>query len=171
LRAFRGLPGRFMEVGRLGGVRFVDDSIATRALAVGAALRASEGPVVWIAGGVDKGGDVASLANAIDGRVVLTLGIGASGAAYAQAARAFAPADVAPPGDGPSALAWAVRRGHAHLCEHHGGHGTVLLAPLAASFDQFRDYVERGAVFAAAVADLQRDLETAQGKDAWTPSS
>ncbi len=171
LLAFGGLPGRYTEVGRLGEVRFVDDSIATRALAVDAALRTGEGPVVWIVGGVDKGGDVASLADAITGRVVLTLGIGASGPAYAAAARAFAPADVAPPGDGAEALAWAVRRAYAHLCEHHEGRGTVLLAPLAASFDQFRDYVERGATFAAAVADLTTELAGADGRTAWTPSS
>ncbi len=160
LLAFRGLPGRYTEVGRVGGVRFVDDSIATRALAVEAALRATDAPVVWIVGGVDKGGDVTSLAHAIVDRVVLTLGIGASGAAYAAAARAFAPAEVAPPGDGPAALAWAVERGYAYLNEHHAGRGTVLLAPLAASFDQFHDYVQRGATFTAAVADLAA-LQTA----------
>jgi UDP-N-acetylmuramoylalanine--D-glutamate ligase len=39
LAAFAGLPGRYAEVGRLAGVRFIEDSIATRPLAVEAALR------------------------------------------------------------------------------------------------------------------------------------
>jgi hypothetical protein len=39
-------------------VRFVDDSIATRELAVAAALETTPAPIVWIAGGVDKGADV-----------------------------------------------------------------------------------------------------------------
>jgi UDP-N-acetylmuramoylalanine--D-glutamate ligase len=169
LRAFGGLPGRHVEVGRLGGVRFVDDSIATRPLAVEAALRACDPPVVWLAGGVDKGAEVGALADALRDRVVLTLGIGASGPAYARAAAAFAPAEVAPPGDGPTTLAWAVRRAYAELQGGHGGRGTVLLAPLAASFDQYRDYAHRGAVFRSAVVALATEA-SAEGV-AWTPSS
>ncbi len=170
LRAFGGLPGRHVEIGRLGGVRFVDDSIATRPLAVEAALRACDPPVVWLAGGVDKGAEVGALAEALRDRVVLTLGIGASGSAYARAAAAFAPAEVAPPGDGPATLAWAVRRAYAELKGAHGGRGTVLLAPLAASFDQYRDYAHRGAVFRAATAALGAEVAAAEGV-AWTPSS
>ena len=175
LRAFRGLPGRHVEIGRLGAVRFVDDSIATRPLAVEAALQACDAPVVWLAGGVDKGAEVGALADALRDRVVLTLGIGASGPAYARAAAAFAPAEVAPPGDGPATLAWAVRRAYAELRDLHGGHGTVLLAPLAASFDQFRDYAHRGAEFRMAVAALAAEVtaEAEIGSEkgvAWTPS-
>lgn len=170
LRAFGGLPGRHVEIGRLGGVRFVDDSIATRPLAVDAALRACDPPVVWLAGGVDKGAEVGALADALRDRVVLTLGIGASGPAYAKAAAAFAPAEVAPAGDGPATLAWAVRRAYAELQGAHGGRGTVLLAPLAASFDQFRDYAHRGAVFRSAVAALAVAV-AAEGGAPWTPSS
>lgn len=170
LRAFAGLPGRHVEVGRLGGVRFVDDSIATRPLAVEAALRACDPPVVWLAGGVDKGAEVAALAESLRDRVVLTLGIGASGAAYAAAAAAFAPAEVAPPGDGAATLAWAVDRAYAELRDRHAGVGTVLLAPLAASFDQFRDYAHRGATFRAAAAALGARVARDEGV-AWTPSS
>jgi UDP-N-acetylmuramoylalanine--D-glutamate ligase len=42
-------------------VRFIEDSIATRPLAVEAALRSTPAPLVWIAGGVDKGADVDAL--------------------------------------------------------------------------------------------------------------
>ncbi|MDF1523576.1 MAG: UDP-N-acetylmuramoyl-L-alanine--D-glutamate ligase [Trueperaceae bacterium] len=170
LRAFGGLPGRHVEVGRLGGVRFVDDSIATRPLAVEAALRACDPPVVWLAGGVDKGAEVGALAEALRDRVVLTLGIGASGRAYADAAAAFAAAEVAPSGDGAATLAWAVRRAYGHLRDAHDGHGTVLLAPLAASFDQFRDYAHRGGVFRDAVTALAAATATEEGV-VWTPSS
>lgn len=170
LRAFGGLPGRHVEVGRLGAVRFVDDSIATRPLAVEAALRACDAPVVWLAGGVDKGAEVGALADVLRDRVVLTLGIGASGPAYARAAAAFAPAEVAPAGDGPATLAWAVRRAYAELRDAHGGRGTVLLAPLAASFDQYRDYAHRGAAFRAAAAALAAEVAAEEGV-AWTPSS
>jgi UDP-N-acetylmuramoylalanine--D-glutamate ligase len=62
-----------------------------------------------------------------------------------------------------------VRRAYAELQGGHGGRGTVLLAPLAASFDQYRDYAHRGAVFRSAVAALATEA-SAEGV-AWTPSS
>ena len=170
LAAFGGLPGRYAEVGRLGRVRFIEDSIATRPLAVAAALRATEPPVVWIAGGVDKGADVDELGPLLRGRVALTLGVGASGPAYAEAAARYGPAEVVAEADGRAALRAAVHRGYRLLRDRHGGRGAVLLAPLAASFDQYRDYAERASVFREAVAELARDVALAEGVT-WTPSS
>jgi UDP-N-acetylmuramoylalanine--D-glutamate ligase len=63
-----------------------------------------------------------------------------------------------------------VRRGWRELRDRHGGRGAVLLAPLAASFDQFRDYAERAAAFRAAVAELAGDAAADEGVT-WTPSS
>ncbi|MFO8150918.1 MAG: UDP-N-acetylmuramoyl-L-alanine--D-glutamate ligase [Trueperaceae bacterium] len=170
LGAFAGLPGRYAEVGRLGGVRFIEDSIATRPLAVEAALRSTPAPLVWIAGGVDKGADVDALGPLLRERVALTLAVGASGQAYAAAAARYAPAEVIAETNGQTALLAAVRRGWRELRDHHDGRGAVLLAPLAASFDQFRDYVERAAAFRAAVAELARDAVADEGVT-WTPSS
>jgi UDP-N-acetylmuramoylalanine--D-glutamate ligase len=170
LAAFAGLPGRYAEVGRLGEVRFIEDSIATRPLAVEAALRSTPAPLVWIAGGVDKGADVDALGSLLRDRVVLTVGIGASGPAYAAAAARYAPAEVIAEADGRLALRAAVRRGWRELRDRHGGRGAVLLAPLAASFDQFGDYVERAAAFRAAVAELAGDAADDEGVT-WTPSS
>jgi UDP-N-acetylmuramoylalanine--D-glutamate ligase len=170
LAAFAGLPGRYAEVGRLAGVRFIEDSIATRPLAVEAALRATPGPLVWIAGGVDKGADVDALGPLLRDRVALTLGVGASGPAYAAAASRYAPAEVIAEPDGRAALRTAARRAWRELRDRHGGHGAVLLAPLAASFDQFRDYAERAAVFREVVAELARDATADEGVT-WTPSS
>jgi UDP-N-acetylmuramoylalanine--D-glutamate ligase len=169
LADFAGLPGRYAEVGRLGDVRFIEDSIATRPLAVEAALRSTPAPLVWIAGGVDKGADVDALGPLLRERVALTLGVGASGPAYAAAAARYAPAEVIAEAEGPAALRAAVRRGWRELRDRHGG-GAVLLAPLAASFDQFRDYVERAAAFRAAVAELARDAVADEGVT-WIPSS
>jgi UDP-N-acetylmuramoylalanine--D-glutamate ligase len=170
LAAFAGLPGRYAEVGRLAGIRFIEDSIATRPLAVEAALRATPGPLVWIAGGVDKGADVDALGPLLRDRVVLMLGVGASGPAFAAAAASYAAAEVVVEPDGRTALRTAVRRAWRELRDHHGGHGAVLLAPLAASFDQFRDYAERATVFREAVAELARDAIADEGVT-WTPSS
>lgn len=181
LTAFRGLPGRQTLLGRLGGVSFVEDSIATRNLSVAAALEASEAPVAWIAGGVDKGADLPALAPLIRQKVALTLGIGRSGGGLCEQAGAYGPAEHVSEADGRAAMRLAVRRAWRFLHEERGGRGTVLLAPLAASFDQFRDYRDRADAFAEAIAALTDEIATdeagslasapEEGQVRWTPCS
>lgn len=154
LRAFAGLAGRYGEVARVGEVRFIDDSIATRELSVAAALEATPAPVVWIAGGVDKGADVHGLERLIRERVVLAIGIGTSGQALCDRVAPWTRSHRVEHADGHAALRAACEHALALLQRDHGGVGTVLLAPLAASFDQFRDYRERGDAFAAAARAL-----------------
>jgi UDP-N-acetylmuramoylalanine--D-glutamate ligase len=174
LRDFAGLPGRYAEVGTLGGVRFVEDSIATRQLAVEAALETTPGPIVWLAGGVDKGSDVGALEAVLRDKVTLLLGIGTSGPEIVAKAPGVRAETVAT-ADGRAMMREAVRRAWEHLEAMHDGRGSVLLAPLAASFDQFRDYADRGEAFREAVAALVEDvraLSALRGEEvAWTPSS
>ena len=170
LRGFAGLPGRYSTVGTLGGIRFIEDSIATRSLAVRAALEATSAPVVWLAGGADKGADIAELADAIRGRVTLTLGMGSSGQRFAQAAASYSASDVIPHADGAEAMTAALERAIEHLRSEHGGEGSVLLAPLAASFDQFRDYSDRAATFRRSVAQVAGRMARDKGVP-WIPSS
>jgi UDP-N-acetylmuramoylalanine--D-glutamate ligase len=179
LRAFPGLAGRYAEVGRLAGVRFVDDSIATRELAVAAALETTPAPIVWIAGGVDKGADVEPLAGLVSERVTLMLGIGASGARLCERVGAWTRSERIDASDGREALRRAVRRAWEVLDAEHGAAGSVLLAPLAASFDQFRDYRDRGDAFRAAIAALVHDVGATESHAGaaptegvtWTPCS
>ena len=163
LRTFAGLPGRYAPAGSVGGVHFIEDSIATRPLAVAAALRATPAPLVWIAGGRAKGASLEALRGLVQERVSLLIGIGESGPAFA---RAFAPdtdTAVCSEADGPAALRCAVEGALTYLREHHEGRGHVLLAPLAASFDQFRDYADRARAF--------RDVVAAAGREpSWTAS-
>lgn len=169
LSTLRPLPGRYALLGSLGGVRFIEDSIATRTLAVAAALDATPEPVVWIAGGADKGADVDALAPQLRERVSLMLGIGAAGAHYAARAARYTRAEVIDLSAGDASLRAAVERGYAHLIAEHGGHGSVLLAPLAASFDQFRDYQQRAESYRSAVASLAK--RAASEGVPWTPCS
>lgn len=152
LRAFAGLPGRYSHAGRVGSVEFIEDSIATRPLAVAAALSSSPKPLVWLAGGQDKGANLASLRPLVAERVDLLVAYGASrdllARAYAGATNVVTVAATA----GEDALAEAIDVAIAHLTAQHGGRGTVLLAPLAASFDQFVDYAHRAAVYRELVA-------------------
>lgn len=152
LQSFSGLPGRYAVAGRSGGITFIEDSIATRPLAVSAALRSSRRPLVWLAGGKSKGVDPASLRDLVAERVDMLVAYGESGPELARAfAGAVAVRQCTQP-DGHAALRCAVAQAVDYLRTRHDGNGTVLLAPLAASFDQFTDYAHRAEVFREAVA-------------------
>lgn len=153
LAAFTGLPGRHAVVADRDGIRFIDDSIATRELAVRAALLAAEPPIVWIIGGQDKGARPERLAEIVRERVDLIIGIGACGAKYAAALSDAAPHVLCGGSDGVATMRCAVETATAHLQGRRAGRGTVLLAPLASSFDQFEDYAHRSRAFRQAVAE------------------
>ncbi len=154
LRLFEGLPGRYASAGRVGGIEFIEDSIATRPLAVAAALKGTPKPFVWLAGGQDKGADLGSLRDLVAERVDLLVAFGASGRLLERSYRDATHVRVIEEQDGEAALAKAVDLAVDYLTETHAGRGTVLLAPLAASFDQFRDYAHRARVFRAQVERL-----------------
>ena len=161
LEDFTGVPGRYSLAGEVGGVRFIEDSIATRTLAVKAALEATPAPIVWIAGGVDKGAELDDLLPLVEQRVVHFVGVGSSGPALADKLRGITSVTICHQDDGEAALYCACSIALEKLTDHAGG--SVLLAPLAASFDQFSDYRERGAAFRRVV----KNVEAAQGV-AWT---
>jgi len=144
LASFRGLPHRGEIVGRRRGVAFADDSKATNPAAACSALEGAPGPVVWIAGGRDKGLDYTPLAEAAAGRVRAAVLIGEAAGALKDALAGRVPTHCA------ASIEDAVRAAAA-LAEPGD---TVLLAPACASQDQFRDYAERGERFRAAVAAL-----------------
>jgi UDP-N-acetylmuramoylalanine--D-glutamate ligase len=123
-----------------GGVRWVDDSKATNVHATAAALR-SAGSLVWLAGGLAKGVDLAALAPHLDAVHDAVL----FGTAADELAQVCASAGVAAQVVGTIEEAVEVAAGLTRPGD------TVLLAPACASFDQFRDYAERGDRFAAAV--------------------
>ncbi len=153
LAAFRPGPHRITLVARIGGVDYVDDSKATNTAAAAASLTAYPS-VVWVAGGLFTGTDaeldelVGSAAARLRGAVL----IGADPARFARALARHAP-------DVPVATAAAADTGVMDLAVAQAARlarpgDTVLLAPAAQSFDQFRDYPARGDAFAAAVGRL-----------------
>jgi UDP-N-acetylmuramoylalanine--D-glutamate ligase len=175
LAAFRPGPHRADLVGTVAGVRYVDDSKATNPHAAAASLAAqAPAPVVWIAGGLLKGASVDELVARHGAGLRAAVVIGTDRRAIVAALARHAPdvpvAEVGPGDDGPMLPARtadpaspgravdgaagpmdrAVRR--AAALARPGD--VVLLAPAAASMDQFRDYADRGRAFAAAVAGL-----------------
>jgi UDP-N-acetylmuramoylalanine--D-glutamate ligase len=151
LSAYRPGPHRNAVVATVDGVTFVDDSKATNPHAAAASL-ASYDNVVWIAGGLLKGADVEPLVRADHARLRGVVLIGADRTRIRDALARHAPdvpvVEVEATDTGAmTAVVSAARRLAAPG-------DTVLLAPAAASMDMFRDYAERGELFAAAVRRL-----------------
>ena len=144
LESFVGVPGRYSLVLERAGVRFIDDSIATRTLSVQAALSATPAPIVWLVGGQDKGADLEPLEPLVRERVLRCIGIGEAGKAFTERLSAWTETSYIDTKDGETAMLEAVTQATELL---QGSGGTVLLAPLAASFDQFSDYRARAHAF------------------------
>lgn len=143
LRTFTGLAHRHQLVGRLGNVRFVNDTKATNVHAVTVGLDGYPGPVVLIAGGSSKGEDFTPLREVMTSvRHVVT--IGEEGPAIARALAGVVPVTAADDLDAAVATAARLARPDA----------TVLLSPACASFDMFTSYRARGDAFVAALRAL-----------------
>ncbi|TMG86583.1 MAG: UDP-N-acetylmuramoyl-L-alanine--D-glutamate ligase [Betaproteobacteria bacterium] len=148
LCAFQGLPHRMERVTEIGGVLFVNDSKGTTVAATLAALDGMDRPVVLIAGGDGKGQDFAPLKVAVGAHCRAVVLLGRDAPMLAAALSGATPAiELAP------ALEVAVAR--AIALARSGD--AVLLSPACASLDMFRDYVDRGDRFKAAVAAHARE--------------
>ena len=143
---------RLAPVATRAGVTWWDDSKATNFHAVEAALTRFTAPVILIAGGKSKGGDLAAFVGRVAPRVRHCCLIGETRAALAAACAAHAVACT-----DCGVLEAAVRR--AAALARPGDH--VLLSPAFASFDQFQGYADRGAQFTALVRGLAARPEPA----------
>ncbi len=141
LHSFAGLPHRSQLVAERGGVRFVNDSKATNVDSAAKALQAF-GKIRWIAGGMGKDGGIAALAPFL-GSVVKAYLIGHS-------ARDFA----LQLGDTPHEICETMERAVARAAAEAQAGEVVLLAPAAASFDQYPNFEKRGEDFTARVRAL-----------------
>jgi UDP-N-acetylmuramoylalanine--D-glutamate ligase len=162
--AFTGVEHRLETVDVIDGVRYVNDSQGTQPDAVIAALQAFDGPVVLIAGGRDKGVDLAPLARVVGERAAAAVLIGESAGTLE---RLFGDAGLTRM-ERASTLEDAVDRARRLALELGGSQptirdasATVLLSPAAASFDMFVDYEARGRAFKAAVRALPRGRDGA----------
>jgi UDP-N-acetylmuramoylalanine--D-glutamate ligase len=139
LRSFPGVPRRLEEVGSVNGVLYVNDSKATNVSSAVRGIEAFDGGVHVILGGSLKGGGFEGLREAVASRCVAAYLIGEAADRLEHDLAGTVP--LRRSGD----LATAVRDARAQPGE------VVLLSPACASFDQFRDYEERGDRFRALV--------------------
>lgn len=151
LQSFRLDEHRIQIIARHRGVTWVDDSKATNPHAAASSLRAYPG-AVWVVGGDLKGVDIADLVATAGATARAAVVIGVERAAVVAAFERHAPQVPVFEVD-----AGETGRVMSRVVEIAAGivedEGTVLLAPAAASFDQFSSYADRGHRFAEAVQD------------------
>jgi UDP-N-acetylmuramoylalanine--D-glutamate ligase len=166
LRSFVPAAHRIATVGTVQGVVYVDDSKATNTHAAQTSLSAYES-IVWIAGGMAKGQEFDDLVRSAAPRLRGVVLLGVDRQVIADALVRHAPdvpvIVVASPETG--SMVDVVQ--HAASLARPGD--TVLLAPGCASWDMFRDYTERGRLFADAVRALPGFLAPAADPGGETP--
>jgi UDP-N-acetylmuramoylalanine--D-glutamate ligase len=149
LRGFHGLEHVMEPVGRIGDVRFVNDSKATNVEAARRSIESFEGAVVAVVGGRFKGGDLRELRAPLSERGRSVIAIGEAAPLVHDALHDVVPVVTA------SSMSEAVAQAY----DAARPDGVVLLAPACASFDWFKDYAERGRVFKEEVGRLRERVE------------
>jgi UDP-N-acetylmuramoylalanine--D-glutamate ligase len=142
LASYPGLPHRMERVAERNGVLFVNDSKATNPASTAPALAAYP-RVHWICGGLPKGDDLDECAPHF-GHVVAAYTIGEAGPRFAEILEPIMAVERC------EMLCEAVQRA---IAAAQPGE-VVLFSPACASFDQFRDYEQRGDSFRKLVAEL-----------------
>lgn len=145
LKTFVNAPHRLEPVGTINGVQFINDSKATNVDSVVYALGSFDQPLIWVAGGIDKGNDYSLIMDAVRTKVRALICLGKDNAKLRRAFEGVVPVvketqsvkelvkialDLANEGD------------------------VVLLSPACASFDLFKNYEDRGDQFRAAVREV-----------------
>jgi UDP-N-acetylmuramoylalanine--D-glutamate ligase len=141
MNRFRGLPHRVEFIREVDGVRYYDDSKGTNVGSVVKSLQGFSEPVILIAGGKDKNGDLSPLRELIRSRVKRLILIGEAKERMGRELGHLTDTATAKTLEEAVALA--------HQSAKKGE--VVLLSPACSSFDMFKDYKERGNVFKEAV--------------------
>jgi UDP-N-acetylmuramoylalanine--D-glutamate ligase len=149
LKSFPGLAHRMEELARKGKVLFVNDSKATNADSSARAL-ACFSDIYWIAGGKPKEGGIESLARFFP-RIRKAYLIGEAAPQFARSLDGKANYEQS------GILEAAVSHAAADALASPVGAPVVLLSPACASYDQFKDFEQRGDAFRNLVAKLPRD--------------
>jgi UDP-N-acetylmuramoylalanine--D-glutamate ligase len=141
---FRGLPHRIEFAGEKKGVRFYDDSKGTNVGSVLRALDTFDAPVILLLGGRDKDGDFETLRPLLAKKVKRVILFGEARDRIGSLI-----------GDGvPSEKKHTLREAVAGAYANAAAGDVVLLSPGCASFDEFKDYKERGNFFKEVVGNL-----------------
>jgi UDP-N-acetylmuramoylalanine--D-glutamate ligase len=150
LKTFKNAPHRLESVAVINDVEFVNDSKATNVDAVVYALGSYDKPLIWIAGGVDKGNDYNIIMQQVKAKVRTLICLGKEND---KLKKAFG--DVIATVRETQSVHELVRIA---LTEAQKG-DVVLLSPACASFDLFKNYEDRGDQFRKAVLELKQEVD------------
>ena len=145
LSDFQNVEHRLEHVAIIHGIEFINDSKATNVNSSWYALESMDNPVIWIAGGIDKGNDYSFLKNLVKEKVKAIVCLGTDNS---KIQNYFA--------DDVEIIVETSSASEAvHVAFNLGENGdSVLLSPACASFDLFNDYEDRGEKFKNAVNNL-----------------
>ena len=141
---------RMEFVAEINGVKFINDSKATNVDSSFYALDAIKEPIVWIAGGVDKGNDYSELNDVVKGRVKALICLGKENEKLFKAFKNIIP-DIIETDDVAVCAKLALEKAI--------NGDVVLLSPCCASFDLFKNYEDRGDKFKEAVTSLKLNVQ------------
>ncbi|MDQ0416385.1 UDP-N-acetylmuramoylalanine--D-glutamate ligase [Croceifilum oryzae] len=146
IRTFHGVEHRLEYVETIKGVRYYNDSKATNAQAALTALTSFEEPIVWIAGGLDRGVDFQELTPVLSEHVQAVIAYGESSPILALRAREAGIESIIQVEDIEEAVY------SAHEISRSGD--VVVLSPACASWDLYTSFEQRGSIFKQAVHRL-----------------
>lgn len=142
---FKGVEHRLERFLKVHGIEFINDSKATNVNSTWYALESVHKPIVWIAGGVDKGNDYSIIKELAADKVKAIVCLGKNNAKIKEAFSECV-GDIVET----SNMEEAVKA--AYYLARNGD--TVLLSPACASFDLFENYEDRGKQFKEQVRNL-----------------
>ncbi|MBN2610727.1 MAG: UDP-N-acetylmuramoyl-L-alanine--D-glutamate ligase, partial [Bacteroidales bacterium] len=145
LMDFKGVEHRLERLMKVHGIEFINDSKATNINSTWYALESMTSPVIWIAGGVDKGNDYNELMDLVKKKVKALVCLGVDNTKLHKAFDGVIPEIV-----DAKTMKEAVQS--AYFLGSDGD--TVLLSPACASFDLFENYEDRGRQFKNFVREL-----------------
>jgi UDP-N-acetylmuramoylalanine--D-glutamate ligase len=150
LMSFQGVEHRLEPAGVINGVTYINDSKATNIDSTWYALESMTKPVIWIAGGTDKGNDYSTLLDMVRQKVkaLVCMGVDNSKLVKAFTGEVSNVADTA-------SLDEAMKEA-SRLAEPGD---VVLLSPACASFDLFNNYEHRGQLFKTWVLNNAKELK------------
>jgi UDP-N-acetylmuramoylalanine--D-glutamate ligase len=145
LSSFQGVEHRLEPVSKVHGIEFINDSKATNVNSTWYALESMNTPVIWIAGGTDKGNDYSELFDLARKKVKVLVCMGKDNRKLMECFKDIIPVIIET-----SSMEEAVKS--SYLLAKDGD--TVLLSPACASFDLFANYEDRGRQFKMRVREL-----------------
>ncbi|MAO18305.1 UDP-N-acetylmuramoyl-L-alanine--D-glutamate ligase [Flagellimonas marinaquae] len=145
IQSFQGVPHRLEKVLKINHVEYINDSKATNVNATFYALDGIKKPIIWIAGGVDKGNDYSELMSLVREKVKCIICLGTDSSKLIDAFGNVIDLMVET-----YSMEEAVKV--AYKVAERGD--AVLLSPACASFDLFKNYEDRGDQFKNAVKNL-----------------